>query len=674
MTTQVAEKPVEKSGVQSSALVDKYHPQLYDFDQAVVYEEQPVQKKITLELYDVQQQPISVETSLLHSATLRIVCSKHPLIVEKNTLWMDMQELHAKLKHAYLLKIPCVITQVEHFKHVTHAVLEFGADADAELMQWYSAWLEKLRQSNKSKEIEENAYNFIFQYYKRLYSTHLTYPVLFSANHKIKKAFCSKQSRDSYTFVDAENRPSLIPTNIIQPYIKQHAKNSRTPLYIWCEDDHVHYFTNAEQAQLSPKKIIAWLRNKPQWRVLLVRNRDTVSADALQLDEIKGYVTQETLNHSHGLEQIYHQVDTTTNIIDISCLFQQIRLPEYTQEIKANSAPLREINVSYQFPSFSLKRSEPRFAYITGVKLRREGKEGPIALATQTVDISFLGLNIEIPDEADCFKMADKVQVEFTQWNKDLSGSMFKKKETLSAVKYEVINIDRSEDKIHLGVTRVKREAQAKFNKTIQEVIDELKNTGTEGVLNNLDLYRSLLASLWINNNIAGLLFFLGRDQEGIRIIQAIANTRENLKIRIPYAEQNDWTFLQNIAASLGVAVNSISADKNNVYKQMNLGVYCYYDAKAATPRWYSQTDLDFKTEDSKREFIRTAIAFPKHYFYHCSLIPVKSGKDDILNNDSSAFVSISPSRLKEIHEVCRSLIAVGELNDVTRLIEYLYK
>lgn len=131
---------------------------------------------------------------------------------------------------------------------------------------------------------------------------------------------------------------------------------------------------------------------------------------------------------------------------------------------------------------------------------------------------------------------------------------------------------------------------------------------------------------------------------------------------------------MQQLATPLGLEINKIIAEKQQYETQISIGIYCYYDDKSEFPEWKTKTDLEFNSISDKAEFIKMAISYKKHFFYHCSLAPIATGKDDSLNGESSAFVSLAAHRLKEIHEICRSLIAVGELHDMTRLIEFMYR
>ncbi len=654
-------------------LVDKYQPQLFDFNRAVVFEEKPLSKKFSIELCNEEGTVFLAETSLLYLNQIRIVCAKNVEITEGSPLKLSLTAIYEKLAEDFFLNIPCSLSKVEKFKNITHAIVTFADNVDSQFSSWYQQWLEKSKRTKSRYETNENAFNFIYQYYKRLYCVHLAHPVLFSDDDQIKHSFISRQGNSVITFTTEDNTHICLPTNIIHQYIDSPTKKNRIPLYVWYENNCIHYFSSKDHPSISPKKIISWLKNKSQWRVLLIRNYKTVSAEEAQLAEVRQYVSEDAILNASSFEEDFLKYPITTNILDISCLFQQIHLPKYEELLQAHKVLADPEDNNYQVLSFKVKRSEARYQYITAVKLTAVEQSPQVTIETETTDISYVGLSIKIPETECSFIKKETVMVEFIQWNEMQPKSLLKKKEKFAAVKYKVVNLIKKKGFIILGVDRLGRDTSPNFNIFVQNKIDELNETGARGIRNDFDLYQSLVSSIWVNNNIAGLVFFLGKDSDGVRIIQAIANTRENLKLSQPYRELNDWSFLQKIALSLGLAIHDINSENTPTTSQLNIGIYCYFDDSVNHPHWKTQTDLDFNSSESKTAFIRTAISFKKHYFYHCSLVPIKSGKDDILNGESSCLVSVGARRLKEIHEICRSLLAVGEFNDATNLIEFMH-
>jgi hypothetical protein len=671
----MANQSIIKRNLQTIVLVDKDQPQIFNFDKRHVFDERLINKTLAVELsLEDEQKVVTAETSLLFPNQIRIICAKTVPLIEGSTVQLNLTAVYNKLEKEYFLNIPCTAGKVENYQNVTHAILSFNEQVDPQFIDWYQKWLAKLQEAHKSEEIDESSFHFIYQYYKRLYAAHLTHPVLLSNSRQIQHAFTSRQYSENVSFTNENNIEIEFPLNIFQPYIKHQDTEIRTPLYVWYENNQIFYFSNADHPKVSSKKIIGWLIKKPQWRILLICNRKIVPVDEIESNDIEQYVNDEIVASSTYFKESFSELTTTTHIINISCLFEHIKLPEYSEQLSANTATNKEIDIIYQVPSFQVKRVEHRFDYSTEVALSTLYLPKNITLSSMTSDISFLGLGLIIPLADYPFKKHDSVMIEFTQWNEEFTSSLFKKKEQLESFEYTITTITKKQYVIVIGLKRIKRDAEPTQNSFIRNKLNEIEKSRAGSIHNNFDLYQSLVSSLWITQNIAGLAFFLGRDSEGIRIIQAIVSTQENLKIRNPHQTNNDWSFLQKIAISLDVTICKMISDKSNSSTLLNIGVYCYFDDKCEEPEWKTQTDLDFQSIENKSKFINIAMSYKKHFFYHCSLIPISPGKDDILKGESSSFVSLAAHRLKEIHEICRHLIAVGELNDVTRLIEFMHK
>jgi hypothetical protein len=619
----------------SIVTVDRDQPHFFEFDKAVEVGEIPLSKKFAVEFIDENGIVISADTSLLYEDKFRVVLAKNETINEGDKVQLSLTAVHKKIAHDYFLKIPSALTKVEQFDHVTHAEITFSEETDVEFTAWYQQWLAKFKSVKNRDEINRDAFNFLFQYYKRLYCDHLAYPILFSDEKEIQRAYLSKAASLAISFTTEHESDARLPINVIQPYITLPSKINRIPLYVWYEDNQIHYFSKADYPKVSPKNIISWLTKKPQWRVLLVRNRKMVFADELQRKEIVQYFTDDISQNDSDFEDDFFKLCISTNILDISCLFKEYQFPEYQHELEENKEPLSELDVDYHRISFKIKRTEARYDFTTKVLLITLG--GLEEFDAETTNVSLLGLNIRIPLANCSLQERDTIRVDFTQWNDEIPKKLLQKKEEIDPVEYKITNINRKKDHIILGIKLVIKENNTDFNRFFKNKVKEIKKITPGSMRNSSDVYQSLVSSLWINNNIAGLVFYIGKDSKGIHIIQAIANTEDNLKLRKPYQENNDWTFLQQQAYELSNAVKEVN----------NLGIYCYYDDTNKPYQWHTKTDLDFTNAKNKQDFITTAMGFEKHYFYHCSLNSIIPGKDDILNGESSSLISLGQHLLK---------------------------
>ncbi len=655
-------KPINK------VLIDKDKPQFFDFDKTLLVDDKIVEKKNAVELWrDGAERAFKAETSYLFAHTIRISCSKTDKFeVGERVLLKVMDE---EKESQSFLELPCEIDNVEHFSKITHLVLKIEQSLEEKLGE-YQKWFDSLSKTSRSEEVDHKAVNFILQYYKRTLVGHLLYPVLFTGQ-QIRHAFVSKPGAASLSFEDEKGGHLLISADMFYGCINLPKKSDRIPLYLWSENNKVYFFSGQDYPKLSPKKIIPWLISKPDWRVLLLCNRKAAPIHDNQLAEIETYVESETIQDAEKFKNSFAQIDSVTSVLDISCLFEHVWQPlEEKIEISAKQAVTVKGVAEYQVPSFRIKRSEPRYQYAMKLKIGNMNGGGEIEVITR--DVSFLGMSATAVGESLPFTEQAMVSVEFLEWNANLKQGFFKREEPFADVEYKVVNLYKSQDGWDIRLKRDKRDTDPKINALLNEKLDEVKQSDKGEIRNNLDLYKSLYSGLWIANNIAGLAFFIGKDQEGVRIIQAIVQTEENAKVRAPFKRADDWRFLQQLALPVAVELNKNTPGMEP--EPLNIGIYVYLESSGGDPQWRVKTDLDFNSIEAKASFVKQALEYSQHYFFHAVVLPVKGGKDDILNGESSAMVSFAALRLKQIHCVCNSLIAVAELTNVTKLVEFVYR
>lgn len=678
MSNEIANE-VRNPSIKPIILVDKNRPQFFNFDQGLVVTERMVEKilPVTLRLSEGKG-VMTATTSEISASKLRVTVSKKINIGISERLMLDFTSLHSKLNKDYFLKVPYQVKFIEEYSNVNHLILALSNEADTNFVLWLKQWLKSNGQTNKYEENNDKLFNCMFSYYKRLYCVYLAYPIIFSDSEGIKQAFLSNEAVNGIDFSNGQRANARLSVNVFNEYISDQKLGTRIPLYVWFEHDEIQYMTGADAPKLSPKQIIAWLKTKEQWRVLLIRTRQVKIPEAAQIAAIQKYANEKILEDIEIFKESFSKLTAVTSVLDISNVFDNIDLDWQSLDTNFNKRVLQSRGVSYSMISFKMKRIEARFGYNTQVRLETENKEQDVVVDAVSVDISSLGLSIKIPYTDFPFSIKDQVLIDFVEWNEELSntGTFFKKKQKLSPVEYVVKKVDHNDDFILLGLFRQKRDADPGINLFFKDKLAEIKRD-TAGVRrNDLDLYNSFYAGVWLTNNIAGLPFFLGHDAEGIRIIQAIANTEDNLLLRKPFLANDDWSFLQQIATTLSVAMRDLVADKTKPLKLLSCGIYCYLEelnSDTVMSGWKTKTDIELTTPELKQQFIQEAISHPKHYFYHCSLVSVKGYKDDVLNSEVVEFMSKAPHRVKEMHSVCTSLLAIGELNEITRLVEFMY-
>jgi len=86
---------------------------------------------------------------------------------------------------------------------------------------------------------------------------------------------------------------------------------------------------------------------------------------------------------------------------------------------------------------------------------------------------------------------------------------------------------------------------------------------------------------------------------------------------------------------------------------------------------------MSLSTTTQKSLFINKAMRYEDYHFYNCVLTPIKSSlieQEDDLNRALLALRSHSPHKVKQIRDTLHGLYAVGELIDITDIIEVGYE
>jgi hypothetical protein len=111
----------------------------------------------------------------------------------------------------------------------------------------------------------------------------------------------------------------------------------------------------------------------------------------------------------------------------------------------------------------------------------------------------------------------------------------------------------------------------------------------------------------------------------------------------------------------------------DNVTSITDFGLYCYQDKSA---QWQIKTDLDFLISEQKSVFIHRALLHNNYRFFHCDLTGIKNVSIDQERDLSQQLSSLhrhTAHHLRRTKELTQSLFAVGDLTDITVIIETAY-
>jgi hypothetical protein len=176
----------------------------------------------------------------------------------------------------------------------------------------------------------------------------------------------------------------------------------------------------------------------------------------------------------------------------------------------------------------------------------------------------------------------------------------------------------------------------------------------------------SKILAITATKTMTNIPFFLGLNDDKKRAIQSVANTERNHAQPL----SSLWPALSTLAAEMS---EWLKITLDNMNPITDFGLYCYVDNRQ---QWQLSTDHHFMTAGQKTLFIHRALLAEHHYFFHCDLTAVKSllEREVDLDRNLSRLRHHNPHNVKQIREIIQSLFSVGDLTDITPIIEAVYR
>ena len=205
-----------------------------------------------------------------------------------------------------------------------------------------------------------------------------------------------------------------------------------------------------------------------------------------------------------------------------------------------------------------------------------------------------------------------------------------------------------------------------KLNKFFIQAIEENKDQLALDSRDRFVIQDSKILGSQLTHLMPNLPFYLGRDNDNKRIIQAIANTQANQAIH----DMSLWQTIGELASNMAEWVRVTLDDFTPI---TDFGIYCYQDKNQ---QWLLQTERDFVSKEQKPVFINPTLLADKYRFFHCDLTAIKNTsieQEPNLEQQLSHLRRHSPHQIRRIREVLQSLFAVGDLTDITPIIEAVY-
>jgi hypothetical protein len=302
-----------------------------------------------------------------------------------------------------------------------------------------------------------------------------------------------------------------------------------------------------------------------------------------------------------------------------------------------------------------IQRKNHRFLISTDISLYLMNEH----LTISTSDVSETGLSLDLPGH---FPVAEGtlVRINFIRWQSKT------KKVKLNDVPFIVRRMQYWQGVTSLGLERNVMACGEKLNQFFITTIANNRDQLTTDQQDSFVTQESKILAITATQTMTNIPFFLGLNDDKKRAIQSVANTQHNQALPL----SSLWPALSKFAAEMS---EWLKVSLDNMEPITDFGLYCYVDNRQ---QWQLTTDHHFISIGQKTLFIHRALLADNHHFFHCDLTAIKSllEREVDLDRNLSRLRHHNPHNVKQIKEIIQSLFAVGDLTDITPIIEAAYR
>lgn len=599
----------------------------------------------------------------ISSSSIKITLRRAHTIEQGDTITIHFAGLNKQYSTSLLTNINFKVVKIEHDVKNTYAILIRKRNDNTNVTRWFDEWTQHNDNVDKI-DVDDSIFNIASHYYLRLFTQSLTSPLLWLSHSNdpqpIKAFHLMPNGEQLIKYLSNDDGPDLSLLPIHQILVNQ--------------DDYlviIFKLNNKLKSIAVPRnkpelvaKALNFYQNHPHSHALLLHPTKQKISPSLYIDEI-AFITDKNEDYAYDLSSRLSSITQTISISDLSsvCLNitsqrsfseQELSLYSITNTVKDEQSTITPTS----FKPY-IQRNKQRFFVNTAV-IAHIGEQ---AFKVSTLDLSIDGLSLMLP-EAITLPQNTRITVDFTRWqsqtNKhDLTGISFLVKSASSL----------KTGQTRLGLQRLSHLSATDINQFFKSIIEQNKEKlepNDRDILTDKEtaIYRQFLPA-----TIVSIPLFFGLDPDKKRILQAIATTRLN------HAAHHDslWRALAKIVVPLSEIIKN---QGNKHHQPVNFGLYAYQD-KAKNNSWLINTDFDFSYALAKELFINRALANEHYIFFQCALMPsqlnVAVGEDD-LNTQLHSLRHQVPHKVKQIREVLHGIFGIGNLLDVTDIIEAAYK
>jgi len=551
-----------------------------------------------------------------------------------------------------LSKIPYKILKIDHDELRTQLILVRNRHDNDVLTLWLDKWSQHHR-SIENLDLDNEIVNLTTHYYLRLYCRTLNSLIFWLNIHEDVKPIKAFQMND-------------MAENAVQVLRRHHGDFDFSLLpfdqLITEQEDYLLLVSDQSNASLpylvhrnNPKDVanVLYLHSKQtNSQVLLLQTYDS----SVELDNFENelsHIAKIDSDYASNLQQRLADISLVATVSNISRSCQNLNPISPKDDIKQieqqwdGQLPLPTVFRHH------IQRDTQRFLIRTSIHLHIPSEDKVYKVTT--TDVSEGGLSLSLPEKVN-LKIGAHVQIDFVRWQSQT------KQVKLAKLPYIVRNNQFHLGTSHLGLERAiyacEPSVNSFFTRTIEHNKEQLAENNTDVFLSQeTQIFSSLLAQ-----HLSAIPFYLTMDKNKQRQLQAVATSSNNNANK-----PGLWLAMQEEVLAMSQLLNESSG------QPISFGLYCYQEK---TGIWKIQTDMSLNTEVQKSLFINKAMRYEYYHFYNCVLTPIKSAlieQEDDLNRKLLEFRPHSPHKVKQIRETLHSLYAVGELIDITDIIEAGY-
>lgn len=601
---------------------------------------------------------IALDDILYHATTLdissvaaRVVMKRAFTLKKGDIVQVSFPELSSDTDPDLLMSNPHKIVKIDHDDLRTHLILNRVETNTSPAKIWWEEWLSNYK-SLAHFDVDHELLNITHDFYLRLYHQNTKKPLFWlgplEQANPVKVINLSRQAMqvvaslyDSKDSIDL----SLLP-------IQQLLSHPESDYLVFISKNDA--ISNSVVIACDQIEQVSLALSQADRQVLLLKSHRVSIDDQMLIRTFK-------LDKTHS-QRLNRRLADISHLVTITDITQSCRhCPVNSDSNNVLLPPFSDQQTSLgQLPKptalhHHIQRKDHRFLIKTDISLYLMDEH----LSVSTSDVSETGLSLDLSGH---FPVPEGtlVRINFIRWQSKT------KKVKLNDVPFIVRRMQYWEGVTSLGLERNVMTCGKKLNQFFVTTIADNRDQLATDRQDRFVIQESKILGITATQTMTNIPFFLGLNDDKKRAIQSVASTEHNQAQGLPSL----WPALSGLAAEMS---EWLKVTLDNMYPITDFGLYCYLDN---TQQWQLTTDHHFVTAKQKALFVHRALLAEHYHFFHCDLTAIKSSlleREADLDRNLSRLRHHNPHNVKQIKEVIQSLFAVGDLSDITPIIEAAY-